>query len=87
MRRGWYAPVAANGYSSWGDPADQQSVASFPAMAAMLSLIPRGEVYRLWFGTFLSIAFFAEEVTYSFQLPRSAIGDEAATAAVALLAA
>jgi hypothetical protein len=43
----------------------------------MLSHIPRGEVYRLWLGTFLSIAFFGVAVTYFFQLAPSEIGDEA----------
>jgi hypothetical protein len=84
---GWYAAIAANGYSWSGNPEDQQSVAFFPAFPAMLSLIPRGQVYRLWFGTFLAIAFFGVAIAYFVGLARRDVGDERAAAAAALLAA
>ena len=82
----WYVAIAANGYTWTGDPADQQSVAFFPALPAMLALIPRGQVYRLWFGTCLAIGFFAIAIRYLVRL-RAHAGEEQAHTAAALLAA
>jgi hypothetical protein len=86
---GWYLGVAASGYE-W-QPArsrQQQNIAFFPMFPMLMrygSLFAARQT--MWVGVAISLVAFFLALRYMFRLARATIGDDAAGAAIAFLAA
>ncbi|HEX9369037.1 MAG TPA: mannosyltransferase family protein [Vicinamibacterales bacterium] len=96
----WYAGIALDGYYFEGRFDKQQNVAFFPAfpllervigypLGAFAPAVPRERrlARLLWGGVILSLITFAWAAVYVWRLARDTIGEDRASAAVALLAA
>ena len=97
---GWYGGIAMDGYSFQGRFDRQQNIAFFPAFPMLMRVVgyplgafvpgtpkERRMVRLLWGGVFVSMFAFAWAAVYLWRLARDTIGQDRATAAVALLAA
>ena len=97
---GWYSSTALDGYAFTGRWSEQQNVAFFPAFPMLMRAagyplgafeprVPRElRLARLvWGGVLISVAAFAWAAVYMWRLARDTIGEERASAAVALMAA
>jgi hypothetical protein len=97
---GWYSSTALDGYEFTGRWSEQQNVAFFPAFPMLMRAagyplgafeprVPRElRLARLiWGGVLISVAAFAWAAVYMWRLARDTIGEQRASAAVALMAA
>jgi hypothetical protein len=85
---GWYLGVAIDGYQWRPDQANyQQNIAFFPVYPMLMRY---GSLFvarqYMWVGVLVSFVSFFFALTYLFRLARGSIGDDAAAAAVALVA-
>jgi hypothetical protein len=97
---GWYGGIALDGYSFEGRFDKQQNIAFFPAfpmleraagypLGAFSPGVPRERrmARLLWGGVLVSVIAFVWAAVYLWRLARDTIGEDRASAAVALLAA
>jgi hypothetical protein len=97
---GWYGGIAMDGYYFEGRFDKQQNIAFFPAFPLLMRAagyplgafapgVPRERrmARMLWGGVIVSLAAFAWAAVYLWRLARDTIGEDCASASVALLAA
>jgi len=90
---GWYTGIAIDGYTWHPDPTAEQSIVFFPAfpmlmrLGAALLLMPQSPVAVVWSGVAIAWISFGCACAYIYKMTRDEFGDDAALAAITLLAA